>query len=325
MLTNLKQLQRLDLCNNRLGFILNGSLPRLVRHGTLALDTNRIMYIEASTLSIYSTQDDLTLEVVDNPFYCDCNLLGFSKWLRDNNGSVAVKELDSLTCGGPITMYGKQVLSYYAFWWQCSLYIPLIALVAIIGLAVLMASFGLMIYCNRVNIRHWRLERQAHEGRGRTSDITTERRGGKGKTGAYIIYDMSEEQVLGWANGYLEEHLQQHPIRVSLQWPAGPDFIPLWKQVKEHGFGVKHFLVIITDNILEHHWPDMSEKSGYDNLMKFVLVLMGKRKSDLPKELINLGCPCLEWPETKTCCSTLRRKREQFWKRLRLVLKDGPA
>jgi hypothetical protein len=144
----------------------------------------------------------------------------------------------------------------------------------------------------------------------------------KGKTGAYVLYDMYDQDVLNWVNKHIEDKLCNHPIRVTLQWAAGPDHIQLWKQVKEHGFDVRHFLVIATDDVLKNHWPEMSEKSGLENLAKFVVVLMGMKKKDLPKDLVRLGCPILEWPETETHLASLQRQRDQFWKRLRLALKD---
>jgi hypothetical protein len=52
---------------------------------------------------------------------------------------------------------------------------------------------------------------------------------------------------------------------ITIQFAAGPTFKPFWQQIKEHGFDVNHFLVIdiVTDDLLDNHWKDMSEKSGF--------------------------------------------------------------
>jgi hypothetical protein len=212
---------------------------------------------------------------------------------------------------------------------------PLIALVAIIGLVGLLALLVLVIYINRVNFKHWLLERQVAT---KSEEEAAEQlvnecsalvpRGPwmnslpKGLTEAYILYNMYEQDVLSWVNKHIQVKLYEHPMKITLQWSAGPDYIPLWKQVKEYGFGVKHFVVIVTLDILKNHWPEMSKKGGVENLSKFVLVLMGTKKKDLPKDLLRLRCPCLEWPEAKPKLTSLQRQRAQFWKHLRVILKD---
>jgi hypothetical protein len=233
-----------------------------------------------------------------------------------------------------MSMYGKTLWDFDAYWWQCSEYIPLIALLALIGLAILVAVITLIVCCNRVNFKHWLLERrqlsivkketEQEDATERTPVFPTGQRRDslpKGKTDAYIIYNYTEENVLRWINQYVQNKLFEHPVKITLQFAAGPTFKPFWQQVKEHGFDVNHFLVIVTDDLLDNHWKEMSEKSGFENLSKIVLVLMGKKKRDLPKDLIRLSCPCLEWPQN-TYFTTLQREREQFWKQLRLALKD---
>ena len=88
---------------------------------------------------------------------------------------------------------------------------------------------------------------------------------------------------------------------------------------KEYAQGVRDF-----EDFLKNHWPEIAEKSGYENLTKFVLVLMGTKKKDLPKSLKRLGCPTFEWPETRSCCQTLGRRRTFFWKQVRVALKGFP-
>ncbi|XP_064635243.1 leucine-rich repeat-containing protein 15-like [Lineus longissimus] len=327
ILKNLKSLNYLLLRDNSLGYVLKESLPKL-GSGTLDLSSNRIMYIETGALSRFS-RGNTEVILRGNSFSCECQLLGFSRWIRENG----MNELDTLTCSGPVSMYGKRVRDYNPYWWQCSPYVPLIALVAIIGLVVLVCSVAMILYCNRVNIQHWLLERRLTPRADEEAEAAATERSRlvpsglcgisslpRGRTEAYILYNMNEQDVKRWVDQYIEEKLYGHPLRVTLQWAAGPDYIPLWKQVKEYGFGVIHFVVIVTEDLLKNHWPEMSANSGVENLSKFVLVLMGMKKKDLPKELLRMHCPCLEWPETKR--TSVQRERQQFWKRLRLVLKD---
>jgi hypothetical protein len=113
-------------------------------------------------------------------------------------------------------------------------------------------------------------------------------------------------------------------MKITQQFPAGPEVHPLWKQVKEFSFQVNAFLVLVSDEFLKNHWPEMAEKSGIENIQKCVFVLFGKKKSELPKEMKRLRCPLIEWPETGTRFTTLGRERDQFWKELRLALLGMP-
>ncbi|XP_064631271.1 toll-like receptor 4 [Lineus longissimus] len=328
---NLKALKQLTLINNHIAYIIKESLPTLQNGGYLGLSDNNIMYIESSALSMYTEVNNITITLAGNPFYCNCDLLGFSRWLRKVNSSGIVLDMDSIICGGPVAGFGQRVVDYDAYWWQCSQYVPLIALLFIIALAMIMAIVALIVYCNWVNIKYWWLERRVSSGE-EGSQVNDEQHALlrvdadtqiSGKTGAYIIYNMEEQHIMQWANQHLEEMLQNHKMKISLQWPAGPRFIPLWKQIKDHGFDVKHYLVIVTDDFIENQWPEIREKSELKNIRKFVLVLMGKKRSDLPKSLVRLGAPCFEWPETKPFLSTLKRERELFWKRVRIALKGN--
>ncbi|XP_064638657.1 uncharacterized protein LOC135494532 [Lineus longissimus] len=333
ILRNLKRLKNLNLRGNNLGYILDGSLPKLASDGLLDLSFNRVMYIDELALTGF----DGGLDIMFNSFYCDCKLLGFTNWLQEYARSGSV-DVSMILCSGPVSMYGTKVVDYSPYWWQCSQYIPLIALVAVIAFAVLLALVTLVVYCNRVNFKHWLLERRAAakaEKEAEQESAATERSAlvppnrlcginslPKGMTGAYILYNMDEVDVKRWVDQHIEEKLYRHPMKITLQWAAGPGFMPLWKQVKDYGFGVRHFLVVITEELLRHHWQQMSENGGVENLSKFVLVLWGKKKEDLPADLRRLRCPCIEWPMTEPKFSSLQREREQFWKRVRLALKD---
>jgi hypothetical protein len=219
--------------------------------------------------------------------------------------------------------------------WNCSP-LPLITLLFIISIALIVVTIVIPIYCNRVHIRHWILERREaakppefDEPEDRRTREMVQREGiemnslRQGKTGAYVIYNFNQQPLFYWTNKYLDENLQLHPLKITLQWPAGPDVWPLWKQVKDFSFQVNFFLVLVNDDFLANHWPGIAEHSGIINIMKLVFVLFEKKKSDMPKELKALKCPCLEWPETGTKLMNLELCRDLFWKELRLYLKSN--
>ncbi|XP_064645662.1 chondroadherin-like protein [Lineus longissimus] len=335
VLKSLKRLRILDLSQNEIDYIGNGSLPKLAQNGILNLGFNKITFIDAKAFP--ANCGDLLFKLEGNSFTCNCKLVEFAKWLRHYNRTGCHSQ-NRVYCSDPVPMYGTRVVDYAPYWWQCSRYMPLIALVAVVGLAALLALITLVISCHRVDFKHWLLERRAAakaevdaEQQAATADRTTLVPAGrlcgisslpKGMTSAYILYNMNEEDVKRWVDRHIEEKLYNHPMKITLQWSAGPDYIPLWKQVKEYGFGVRHFLVLVTEGFLQHHWPLMSENGGVENLSKFVLVLWGVKKKELPKDLLRLRCPCIEWPVLAPKWTTLQREREQFWKRVRLALKD---
>jgi Leucine-rich repeat (LRR) protein len=331
MIQTLKRLETLDLSMNRLGYILDSSLPTVVKNGSLNLRDNKIFYIDGT---VFDGMDNSSIHLDGNSFHCTCKLAGFSKWMR-SDGRV-VKDAGEITCVGPIEMYGKRVVDYDPYWWQCSPYVPLVALVFILGFVIIVAVIVLIIYCNWINLKHWLMERRAitqtiaddavepepvdESSRLRRPDLYRNSLR-QGQTGAFVIYDYRDSVVLTWINKYVEDQLFAHPMKITLQWSAGPEVIPLWKQIKDFSFQVNAFLVIVNEEFLEKHWPGIAEMSGVDNIMKCVLVLYGKKKSELPKGMTKLGCPCYQWPESGTRFTTLERERDQFWKLLRLSLK----
>jgi hypothetical protein len=333
MLKYFKRLEILGFKNNRLSFIEADSLPR-VANGRVFLQSNDITFID---VDVFSHLVNVTLYVNDNPFTCDCNNEGFSKWIRDGNASEngnSIPGAHLFKCSGSQGMHGTKLKDYDPCWWDCNQYVPLVALVFTVSFALIVATVAIFIYCNWVNIRHWILERREAakpqefdepEDR-RTRGMA--RRGGiemnslrQGKTGAFVIYNLYQQHVLSWANRYLDENLHLHPLKITLQWPAGPEVWPLWQQVKDFSFQVNFFLVLVNDDFLANHWPGIAENSGDYNILKLVFVLFEKKKSDLPKELKALKCPCIVWPEARTKFMNLERCRDLFWKELRLWLK----
>jgi Leucine-rich repeat (LRR) protein len=334
MLRNLRNLRTLDLWNNILGYIQTNSLPKLA-NATLYLQNNNIMFVEVGALEL---MENVNITLVDdqdgNPFNCDCSNKEFAKWIYNYRGvshtGVRVVGAVSFSCAGPQHKYEEKVMDYDPQWWECRPYDSfVIALVFILGFIFIIATIIMVISCNRVNIQHWQLERreQATPKPDSLADVTgpllprVRTNSHHGKTGAYLIFNYKDEKVNNWANRYMDANLHLHPMKVSLQWPAGPEVKPLWHQVKEVSFQVNAFLVIMTDEFLENHWPGIAEKCGIENIMKFVVVLFGIKRNKLPKELKRMGCPCLNWPVKGNKFITLERCRDKFWKELRVCLK----
>jgi Leucine-rich repeat (LRR) protein len=334
LVKNLKALERLYLPNNDLGYIKRSSLPKLAEEGTLYLENNKITYIEEDA---FDGMRNRTVTLGRNPLDCSCMHRGFSRWLRSDKG-VVVADRDEVTCGSPISLYGNKVMDYDPVWWQCSEYVPLIALIFIVAFVLTVSLIVLLIYCNWINLNHWTLERRIvrmPSEEDQEPELHTESTSllnpalcrnslRQGKTGAFIIHNIYDRPLLDWVNKYVENQLFEHPMKITLQFPAGPEVHPLWKQVKEFSFQVNAFLVLVSDEFLKNHWPEMAEKSGIENIQKCVFVLFGKKNSELPKEMKRLSCPLIEWPETGTRFTTLGRERDQFWKELRLALLGMP-
>jgi Leucine-rich repeat (LRR) protein len=332
MIKSLTELRILNISDNYLEAITGSSLPKLIDGGDLDLVNNKIAFIDKE-----SVQDMLKLNVYleRNPFACSCEYSDFSRWLR-SAGGAAVKDRDKVVCETPVNLKGSRVMDYDPYWWQCSCYLPLVALIFVVGFFLLVSLVTLIVYCNWINIKHCLLERRELSKAVEVEPQPTETTPvlhpelcrnslRQGKTGAFVIYDMYESAVLAWANKYLEEQLFYHPLKITLQWPAGPEVIPLWKHIKDFSFQVNAFLVVVTDEFLKNHWPEIAEKSGVENIMKCVFVLHGKKEKELPKEMRRLQCACLQWPETRTQFTTMERERSQFWMQLRLAIMAIPT
>ncbi|XP_064647864.1 carboxypeptidase N subunit 2-like [Lineus longissimus] len=332
MAKDLTHLKELWLSHNRLTHIEQSLLPKIGEFGQLFMDNNKIVYIDEHVFEAMDSTLDVTL--MGNSLACSCKHAGFSRWLQSAQGS-AVHDRDNVYCESPKLMYGTLVMDYDPYWWQCSQYMPLVALISTVGFLLIVTLVILIVYCNRINLKHWLLERRvASMPNDEEQDAEQPTESGpllnpalcrnslrQGKTGAYIIHDIYERYLLEWVNKYLEDQLFNHPMKITLQFPAGPEVIPLWKQVKDFSSQVNAFLVLVNDQFLANHWPEMAEKSGVENIMKCVFVLHGKKTSELPKEMKRLQCPCFRWPETGTRFTTLERERDQFWKQVRLAVK----
>jgi hypothetical protein len=332
ILKKFERLRYLDLQDNAIGYVEGNALPKL-QNGELSLDNNRIRFIEVKT---FTRMNNLTIRMYRNPFSCHCNNKEFAKWIRDNKQSITTKKkgagngllvphADAFTCYGPHDMYGKKVIDFIPEWWQCNHALPGIAVACAVAAAAVVAGIVLILYFNRLDIKHWQLEKQdqqENEKKDQKEDEEREEERSLPRTRVLVTYDMKDKTALTWSQEYLDENISKHQMKISLKWAIAPGVKPLWQQVKEVSPSIDFCLVLVTDEFLAKHWPDLSEKSGVHDLMKFVFVLIETKCDELPKDLQWLQCPCLEWPEIWKCaCPPLTYRRRQFWNELRVVLK----
>ncbi|XP_033756353.1 protein slit-like isoform X1 [Pecten maximus] len=136
-ISQLSQLQRLDLSNNKLVTLPESIFSNLTQLSTLILSFNKLECMAASSfsglrrlriLSLHGNQlstipyssfndlDSLThLALGENPLYCDCNL----KWLVDYIKNDYM-EPGIAGCAGPVSMVNKLILTTPPAAFQCS-------------------------------------------------------------------------------------------------------------------------------------------------------------------------------------------------------------
>ncbi|RVE42091.1 hypothetical protein evm_013259 [Chilo suppressalis] len=138
-LRHLTQLTRLDLSNNRISVLANGTFEGLSKLSTLIVSYNRLRCVQRDALkgltqlrvlSLHGNNISMLADGVfrdlesishvalgSNPLYCDCNLRWLAEWVRSAGEYV---EPGIARCSEPARMRDKLVLSTQASAFSCS-------------------------------------------------------------------------------------------------------------------------------------------------------------------------------------------------------------
>ncbi|XP_033110360.1 SLIT and NTRK-like protein 6 [Anneissia japonica] len=183
---NLNALQLLNLTGNKIEHIPPNLFKNLTSLTTLNLDTNSIkvlpdaMFHGTDNLTLLALhRNSLTtitetvglqnllmltsLSLFDNPYNCDCDLEWFHYWLREENSTDILKNIQSIDCGSPQSLESKQVVEIDfdefecgrsfldAYWW--------VILAATLGALVLLCLFVII----GIKYRKYRIGHQNYE------------------------------------------------------------------------------------------------------------------------------------------------------------------
>ena len=177
----LPKLTRLDLSNNELLVLTDGTLSRLPSLVNLTLQNSSIISIQDgalrgpplleldlrdnalrklsnSTLTDLSLHPGMLLRLAGNPWRCDCNMEDLLAWLKQGD---QVQDLQNLTCSDPEELKSQPLVLLEQAQLVCSYsgdmkgvletsYVFLGMVLALIGVI-----FLLVLYLNRKGIKRW--------------------------------------------------------------------------------------------------------------------------------------------------------------------------
>ncbi|XP_067841018.1 trophoblast glycoprotein [Heptranchias perlo] len=154
--SRLPNLKHLELRNNSIVDLKDTF--RNLNLQTLDLSSNALKTMGNTTLAELSSQPQISVDLRDNPFVCDCGVEEFLRWLESTDKVV---EKDGLLCASPESMRNKPILQAKSSNLECSFqgdmesvlqtsYVFLGIVLALIGVI-----FMFVLYLNRKGIKKW--------------------------------------------------------------------------------------------------------------------------------------------------------------------------
>ncbi|KAM8998914.1 trophoblast glycoprotein [Sarcophilus harrisii] len=156
MFSGLPKLKHLDLHNNSLVGLGNLALGNLTHLETLHLGNNAFKALYNASLVQLQSLPNLRVNLDNNPWLCDCNLVDMVAWLKETN---VVEGKASLSCFFPEKMRNRPLVKLNSSDLDCdplpldplqTSYVFLGIVLALIG-----AIFLLVLYLNRKGIKKW--------------------------------------------------------------------------------------------------------------------------------------------------------------------------
>lgn len=160
---NMPKLQTLDLSHNKISELpCNGTCLASVQD--MFLHDNRLSHISHDCISEIKKPElklsRIKLDITDNPFTCDCDILDQYEWLVDNSTSTHVYKKDKLLCRFPNKLTGQAILNLQKSDFVCPSYVSgnnkLKFLPIIFSLLFAVVAFGLLllVFSKRHQIRN---------------------------------------------------------------------------------------------------------------------------------------------------------------------------
>ncbi|XP_038674927.1 trophoblast glycoprotein-like [Scyliorhinus canicula] len=149
--TNLPNLSELQLVGNYLTWLSEGT-PMSSSLQVLDLRSNLLDRIERGTISSWQTHIKLKVYLSSNPLMCDCELQPLYLWLKNTS---QIGDEQHIVCFGPNTLNGSALNQLTLEEFECpedtaASYVFLGIVLALIG-----ATFVMVLYLNRRGIWRW--------------------------------------------------------------------------------------------------------------------------------------------------------------------------
>ncbi|XP_064631942.1 toll-like receptor 4 [Lineus longissimus] len=330
ILKGLENLETLDLRSNHIGYLDDNWFNLNLRE--LDLSDNSLLTISCTaTLSLALESKLERMWIGDNPYDCTCQLADFVYWLKNHargvektdsvispKRKVVIPDLSIAECMGPRERNGQLISRYLPNRWLCD-EVGLIVLGAVGSFfLVIFAIAAIVAYNCRVNILFcFRTSRHGRHAQAASRGVFM------GYCDGHRGPNFEKNPEDQWVNDNINTNLElcrDLPIYVNFMMPININKT-LGEQIREKHQDYRYILLIVGSLFIRHVWESVRVEVCEDREIwkqcrnKFVLVLLGKTKKDLPPEMKALWKhgACYTWPKPS---------RDQFWKRLKLKLAD---
>ncbi|XP_078617929.1 uncharacterized protein LOC144885732 [Branchiostoma floridae x Branchiostoma japonicum] len=331
--TGMDSLVFLDLSFNQIARVNMHTFDGLHKLKILLLVKNKITVFEEETFGRVVRQAS-RIQFEQNPFYCDCKLLWFVEWARNNPDKIYSFQFDWYKCTGPPENAGTRLVDFYI---NCTSPIdnefqPNLPLAcALSSSAILFYMFAVFL----ISYYHWKIKYLMFLLRRRNDDEEPMR----GRRFVYDAFVAHNSEDIRWVVHELCHNLEdvedQPRYKLCIHQrnflPGAPIVNNIVKAIETS----RKTICVLTRSFLRSGWCEFELQLAQtpDNLFgkggscRLILVFLEKIPRPLLKKYKHLEAVMdrdtyLEWPGDA-------RGRPLFWRRLRAALgkpvNDGQA
>ena len=319
-LGNLSKLTVLDLSNNSLASVSN--LHHLHNIRSLLLNGNLIKLVTNDILAQSSHPNINLLDLGNNPFQCDCNVMGLQNWILTDRRINVQKNSSQYVCFSPDRAEGFSVtqitLDCKSPTWKYIVSGIVCTIVLLITVLLMVhyrwhIKYRLFLLFNKSRYQEYQLINDDE----RIDDDET----GVPRYDAYVPYHIDDED---WVDGELLANIEEgeEPFRLCLRRRDIRAGRPIFSELSLHIQRSRKILVILSPRFVEDNWCYFELNMAHHRVLEenrnvmIIIILEEVPDNKMTLLLRQLFCRVqyLKWPADG-------RGQYLFWRCLREELK----
>ena len=320
-LDSFPKLANLNLEGNLLTSLELEVLHQLNYLKTLNAAGKQIVTVPSWLLSNSSNSSLQTLDLSNNPFHCDCDLVPFTKWILTKKVTWLLKT--KYTCATPESLTGVTITSIDL---DCSSHVGFYLTISIpVALVVFMMIFLMIKYRWHIRYKLFLLCRYCCYPVPNIEDLEMNVINGPYRYHAYIAYNDQSAKDERWVLNDLRPNLEEGPEPLKLCIKSR-DFIPgqqlietIYKSIQES----RKTILVLTPQFTDSEWcyfeTQMAQmKLFQDNLDVLILILL----ENIPENKMTIALRQLFCKKQYFKLPEDRAGQRLFWQRLKEEIKS---